>query len=231
MHNVYLKASHEVNTGLNGILGSVTVLKDFGQDLDDESRDELLGAIKKSVLRIKRIFDNNRWLELIMSQKLGDPKSYFEKGTSLGVCIDKVLHDFEINDQINSQKLRFDKDVHDLNLNLPCEILQKILLEILDNAIKFSSKGGCIALKTRENSDSWLLEISDNSGGIQLESHDINLLFNQPNREMLEQQGMGLGLFIAVQLLKFLKLRYELITRPDFEGTKWIIYLPKEEIQ
>ena len=82
------------------------------------------------------------------------------------------------------------------------ELLQTILVQLLDNALKFTEQGGRVALRARALSDGVWVEVVDTGCGIYPE--DIPLLLQgQRARPHLREpgQGAGLGLRICQELL------------------------------
>jgi signal transduction histidine kinase len=75
--------------------------------------------------------------------------------------------------------------------------LQKIIDELLDNALKFSEPGTLVQIRTEVNHRHWFLRISDQGRGMMDEQIANVRAFMQFERKHYEQQGSGLGLTIA----------------------------------
>jgi two-component system, sensor histidine kinase and response regulator len=204
-HNVYFKAMHEVNTALGGILGSVQILEDFITDLEDSKKIEIIKNIRVSALRVKRIFDNNQWLEKITKNSIILEDKYKEE-FSISLLIENIL--FDLKDEIVNKNLRFETNLNNTRFKLHKSIISKIISELLSNAIKFSKPNSIIKILGTIENDSYLLMIEDETEGFN-QLPDLNeLLFKQYKRELHEQQGLGLGLYIALSLIEILNLSY-----------------------
>lgn len=204
-HNVYFKAMHEVNTALGGILGSVQILEDFMSDLEDSKKIELIGHIKASTLRVKRIFDNNQWLEKITKNNFILEDKYKEDISILSL-FENII--FDLQDEILSKNINIKTSLDPTKLQIHKSILSKIIFELLSNSIKFSKPNTTIKMLGRIENDAYILTIEDETEGFN-NLPDVNeLLFKQYKRDFYEQQGLGLGLYIALSLIKVLNLSY-----------------------
>ena len=77
----------------------------------------------------------------------------------------------------------------------------EILKRLFDNAVKFSADNSRIAMVMSESEKTVTLSIRDEGEGIPKEKHEeLYSKFGQIDREKNEQQGSGLGLFIANSL-------------------------------
>jgi two-component system, sensor histidine kinase and response regulator len=204
-HNVYFKAMHEVNTALGGILGSVQILEDFITDLEDSKKIEIIKNIRVSALRVKRIFDNNQWLEKITKNSIILEDKYKEE-FSISLLIENIL--FDLKDEIVNKNFKFETNLNNTRFKLHKAIISKIISELLSNSIKFSKPNSTIKILGTIENDSYSLTIEDGTEGFN-QLPDVNeLLFKQYKREVHEQQGLGLGLYIALSLIKILNLSY-----------------------
>lgn len=101
------------------------------------------------------------------------------------------------------------------------------LSRLVDNAIKFSQgEGKKVAVSTQE-AQGWI-EIAVIDEGIGISAKDLPHLFErfrQINREKMEQQGAGLGLFIAQQLIQLHGGEITVTSTPG-EGSIVTIKLP-----
>lgn len=75
--------------------------------------------------------------------------------------------------------------------------------ELITNAVNFSPNGGTVTIKSRTKDNRSYTRISDKGVGIPSDQipHALNA-YSQVNREKSEQQGMGMGLYLAQQILQ-----------------------------
>ena len=84
--------------------------------------------------------------------------------------------------------------------------VRQILINLIDNAIKFTPEGGTVTVRSRplEKSDDFLcLSVSDTGCGIRPENLEIvfDRLAQLENANQASRNGLGLGLFIARELV------------------------------
>lgn len=105
--------------------------------------------------------------------------------------------------------------------------LRQIVVNLLHNAVKFTSEGGVrLAFKCRD-ADHWAIEVSDDGIGIPKdEQARIFEAFEQAeNPSARKQAGSGLGLSIVRELARLMDGKIELESEPG-EGSTFRIILP-----
>lgn len=104
--------------------------------------------------------------------------------------------------------------------------LKQVLLNLMNNAIKYTPTGGEINLAMKYSNEEINVHVSDTGVGIPQES--LPFIFEKFYRVPgVEQpiQGTGLGLFICKRIIEAHQGRIEVRSRPG-EGTEFIVYLP-----
>ena len=105
--------------------------------------------------------------------------------------------------------------------------LQQILVNLLQNATKFTSENGCITVRTRQARNAVNIYVEDNGIGIpQAALHKIGRPFEQVENEFSKcYKGSGLGLAIARSLVELhggsLRIRSQ-----EGVGTIVLVHLP-----
>ena len=104
--------------------------------------------------------------------------------------------------------------------------LQQILLNLLDNAFKYTQYGGRVILRCKFDKSNVLIEIEDNGPGI---SPEANVLLFEPycniSNDNDRHHGLGLGLFLCKKLLELHNGRISLLTELG-KGSKFTISMP-----
>ncbi len=91
--------------------------------------------------------------------------------------------------------------------------LRKIIIELLDNAFKFSKNGTPVKLKTEYDPDYFILTISDSGRGISPEQMANIGAYIQFDRIQYEQSGTGLGLIIAKRLVETYGGKFDIVSK------------------
>jgi len=88
-------------------------------------------------------------------------------------------------------------DLANAALAIDAENFQKIAYELVDNALKFSTRGTPVQVTGRCEQDGWVLTVSDRGRGIAAAHLRAIGAFGQFDRTIYEQQGSGMGLVIV----------------------------------
>lgn len=90
------------------------------------------------------------------------------------------------------------------NLYLDIEKFDKVLYNLLSNAMKFTPEGGTIAIRVRPNCDNCILQVEDTGIGIKQEqiSHLFERFRQAEGSENRSYEGTGLGLALVKELVE-----------------------------
>jgi CheY-like chemotaxis protein/anti-sigma regulatory factor (Ser/Thr protein kinase) len=119
-------------------------------------------------------------------------------------------------------------ETNGLLVNVDGRRLQQVLLNLLTNAVKFTPKGGRIAVRLARRNDSALIEISDTGKGINAEllPHVFERFRQGDSSSTRQHGGLGLGLAIAQQLVAMHNGRIEVESGGDGQGSRFTVLLP-----
>jgi signal transduction histidine kinase/integral membrane sensor domain MASE1/CheY-like chemotaxis protein len=153
-----------------------------------------------------------------------------------GVLMPKVV-DFSIARLLQKIETTFDQTARDKGLRLrviqsdawvrsDVLLLERILLNLVSNSMRYTSRGGII-VGCRRRSDVLRIEVWDSGPGIP-EAHRQNIFgefFQLPNQERDRYGGLGLGLAIVDRLRRLLNHDIEL-TSTVGRGSRFTILVP-----
>ena len=109
-------------------------------------------------------------------------------------------------------------------------LLERILLNLLGNAIRYTPKGGRVLLVCRRRGQCLRVEVRDNGIGIPLDKQqEIFREFVQlGNAERSRSKGLGLGLSIVQRLCRLLRCPLEVRSAPG-KGSVFAVEIPLAE--
>jgi two-component system, sensor histidine kinase len=105
-------------------------------------------------------------------------------------------------------------------------LLERLLRNLLDNAIKFTEQGG-VRIDAEIEAQTIRIDVSDTGPGIEQE-HQARVFeefFQSHNPEHSRERGLGLGLSIVSRLARVLDAQVTLQSQPG-EGTVFSVHLP-----
>jgi len=199
--NLSLALPHELRTPLAAILGFSHYLLSLDSEQLPEP-DAILGmqaAIYDSALRMQRLIENYLLyakLRLMESTPEGRGREVWQS--------DKAIYTESLITSVVLSKVKKAQRRDDLRIEtVEAEIrisdksLQKIVEELIDNALKFSKPGTPIHIVTQLNNQHWILRITDQGRGMTADQIADIGAYMQFERKRYAQQGSGLGLAIA----------------------------------
>lgn len=194
--NISHALSHELRTPLNGILGlSEILLEEYDADEPSENR-EMLEEIHASGLRLFRVIQNFLlYAELELAARSPERIEVYrgyETSTKEIIVTQAVQQAQKSNREADLQLM-----CEEISARIAAPRLQKLVEELVDNALKFSNTGTPITLASYLENNRFVLTVSNKGRGMTAQQIAQVGAYNQFERKLYEQQGLGLGLIIA----------------------------------
>lgn len=191
--------THELRTPLVAISAGSEVLM---KELADSPLSSVVGSIKKSGQRLEKLISNLttfQQIQLGIANKLAREKAQI---TNFDNCITKAMRQIYEDILENKPVLIFKGNGFNFSFRANEHQVSTALAKILENSIKFNRPKPQITVEARMR-EGWIeVLISDNGAGFPEDYDESHIAaFYQPNRKYLEQQGSGLGLYIAKTLI------------------------------
>ena len=202
--NLIRSVPHEFLTPLNSILGFSQLLIDGCHEkggIPIEDVLEFSGYIHSAGNKLLRITHNYvLFTELTTAHNSRKLQSRLEEDVYFDV--EKTLPDFimEIAKRESCEgnlEIQFEK----ANLSISVKSLNKILEELVDNALKFSGMQSLVTIKGFRENNFYRIIIEDKGKGMSFQEIQRVEAFTQFNRSKMEQSGLGLGLSLVQMLL------------------------------
>ena len=220
---------HELRTPLTYVTGYTDLALEDVASLSPEEMEEFLRGIKAGADRLNRLVED---LLLIVQIDSGRAQEEFN---ALACCqrdltgiLERTLERFAAEAEKRDVAIHVDAEPDLPPVKLCVPFFTNALGRIIENAIKFSrDRSKRVEIEARGD-DAWVrISVRDYGVGIPADQQDLLFArFGQLNRDQLEQQGVGLGLAIAYELIDIHGGRIEVESAPG-EGSTFTIWLPR----
>ena len=227
----FANISHEFKTPVNLIYSALQLLElklKNNRDRDGDIYINYIKMAKQNVFRLLKLINN-----LIDSTKL--EAGFFNvniKNHDIVSCVEDITMSICNFAEKNKISITFDTEEEEKIIAFDFNHLERILLNVLSNAIKFNRENGNIDVYI--SFDDKYANISIKDTGIGIQKDKIDLLFHRfkkiNNRLTKVNEGSGIGLYIAKELVKI--NGGDMIVNSELgEGTEFIIKLPIKKIE
>jgi len=191
--------SHELRTPITSIKGFVETLMDGGLD-DHTNAQRFLGIVLRQVNRLDAIITD---LLLLSRIERGNEDQRIETDAEpLAQILEVALETCEKKAQDKSIQIAVDCS-HDLVAKINGPLLEQAVINLIDNAIKYSEAGGTVRVTAARDQSSAVICVIDNGCGIA--SNHLSRLFERFYRvdkaRSRELGGTGLGLAIVKHIM------------------------------
>lgn len=216
--------SHEFKTPLFAIQGYIETLQDCLID-DPEMAMKFLKKAENNVERLSYLIND---LDSISKLETGEMPINYEKFDFVPLA-KEVMDGLEDSATKSNITLSFkEKYAAPTLVNADREKVRQILINLIQNSIKYGNENGSTAVKIFELHDQYLIEVTDN--GIGIEEKHLTRLFERfyriDSHRSRKEGGTGLGLAIVKHILEAHQQTISVRSTPNI-GTTFAFTLEK----
>lgn len=228
--NFVATVSHEFKTPLNLILGSTNLLQEG-----------LVGSLNEKQLKlVKLIRDGSNRLMVLTNSLLDLAKLEAGKGQlnlealSLKTLVNMTVTRFQhiIKEHAITLNIHFNDGIDQIIADH--EKLAQMMHHVISNAVKYNNPGGSVEITVgswaKDHTEKFIaITITDNGIGIiDEEQQDVfNEFYRVDDPQVLEREGIGLGLTIARRVIDLHRGKIAIQSYPN-QGTEITIILPRD---
>ncbi|WP_052085775.1 HAMP domain-containing sensor histidine kinase [Clostridium sp. HMP27] len=228
----FTNVSHELRTPLNVMLSSIQLIELYIQKgmIKEEgvSLHKKIDVIKQNSLRLLKLINN---LIDITKMNSGFYELQLKNCNIVSVVEESVLSMIEYVESRNIECI-FDTEVEEMYMNCDPEKIERVMLNLLSNAAKFTPKDGKIYVNVYQRKDK--VEISVKDTGIGIAKDKQKIIFDRFKQiegaaRDSKDKGSGLGLYLVKSMVELhngnIKLKSEI-----GKGSEFIVTFPIENI-
>ncbi len=215
----YTNVTHEFRTPLTVILGYSTMMEKCEIPSVDQA---VVGKIitrqgQQLLSLINQLLDISR-----IKTTVGQPE--WRNGDII-VFVSMLTDCFQNLASAKNVTLTYNPQMPHAKINFVPEYLQKIINNLVSNAIKFSNQGGQVEIKVDITQKHLLISVADNGCGIIEEDkqHIFDLFYQSATPQKVI--GSGVGLSLVKQIVDSLRGEITVDSKKD-QGTTFLVKLP-----
>lgn len=190
--------AHELARPLSGMHAAVETLHD-GADADEEVREVLYNGVEAELSRLERLIGT---LQSLHKRAL-QPIQLNRTEVALERIIQASVTNFEPLAAQSGVTLRVNIPQHLPKICADEDRLIQVLTNLLDNALKFTPRGGQVMVQAAELTQTVQVSVADTGTGIAPDElpHLFQQFYRGDASRPPEKQGMGLGLAICEEII------------------------------
>ncbi|WP_024614527.1 sensor histidine kinase KdpD [Clostridium sp. Ade.TY] len=193
--NLLRAVSHDLRTPLTSISGSASSI--LNNNFDEETKKRL----------ITDIYDDSLWLinlveNLLSASRLDNGSVRLNKEPNLveDIIEEAISH---VNRKINEHNIEVEIKNDLLMVDVDIRLIIQVIINIVDNAIKYTERGSFIKIRSFVRNDKAIIEILDNGKGIKKQDRDhiFDMFYTANNKTGDSRRGLGLGLALCKSIV------------------------------
>lgn len=221
--NLLRAISHDLRTPLSGIMGTSEILMDMTEPQDP--RYDLAEGIHKDADWLHSLVENILSLTRLQDGRLTITKQLEAAEEVVGGAVEHILKrhsEYEITVDVPEEVLLVPMDA---------KLIEQVLINLLDNAIKQTPPSGEIKITVSQENNFAIFSVADSGCGIAASDlpNIFQLFYTTHSGKADSQRSVGLGLPICEAIIKAHEGTIEGHNRADQMGAEFIFTLPKEE--
>jgi len=228
---IFANISHELKTPVNVISSTVQLFNmyynDGSLDKRKESITKYIGSMKQNCFRLSKLIDN---IVDISKIKAG----FFQLNLSNNNIVEVVEEIVMSVSKFTESKVLnivFDTDIEEKVIACDSEKIERVMLNLISNAIKFSNDGDEIFVNIKDKNE--FVEISVRDNGIGIEEKDFSMIFDrfmQVDKSISRNaEGAGIGLNLTKSIIE-LHGGTIFVQSEVGKGSKFTFILPSKKI-
>ncbi|MBC2604943.1 ATP-binding protein [Pelagicoccus albus] len=199
--NFFANISHELRTPLTLLIGPLDRLRRSDEGVADTERKELLDIMQQNAMRLMRLINDLLNLVRLDSGSLKLRPTTVE----LEPYLEGICRSFFPLAEERGLDFRWEIDDGGIAMvNLDREKVEKVLLNLLFNAIKFTPEKGAITVRAKRLGKHVRIEIEDTGKGIAPEELEsvFDRFWQAETSSNRRYQGVGIGLALVRDLVR-----------------------------
>jgi two-component system, sensor histidine kinase len=220
--------AHELRNPLAPVVNAVALLRSAG--VDDVTRQHALEIMERQVRQMVHLIDDLLDVSRITTGKVSLDLSRVDVVEVLQSAVEIALPGIEAR----GHRLTLDLSASPVWIPGDATRLSQVFANLLNNAAKYTERGGHIAVRMDETLDEVVLHFCDTGVGIAPDKQDsifdMFVQVEQPAVRGMTRSGLGVGLTLARQLIELHGGSIEVHSAGVGEGSEFVVHLRRGEV-
>ena len=194
------KVTHELRSPLSAIQSLLKSIEEgYAGEISQKARDLIVRSEKRTGSLLTLVND----LLALVTGEIGKLRKGEKSSVNINKSLKETLHFMQEKAKVKDVKMAINSETAPSYLNIVPDDLEIIITNLIDNAIKYTERGGTIVINTKTTDKEIILKISDT--GIGIHEDDVGRIFDKfyrsKNAKAVESDGTGLGLPIVKNIV------------------------------
>lgn len=213
---VFRAVAHDLRAPLLGLQGYLHILQ--SGKVSEEEKTQYLQLMSEAARNLSALLEDVLDVSRVEAGILAPSKEQVDVAEVVGRVVDTLAP------VAAEKKLQLENQVPSISLLADAKLLQRVITNLVSNAIKFTDKG-FVRICANEAEKCYFITVTDS--GIGITEAEMKELFQKYRQLHTDRPGFGLGLFISRQIVEAHGGTLSVSSRPG-QGSTFTIELPKE---
>lgn len=214
---VFRAVAHDLRAPLLGLQGYLHILK--SGKITEEEKKQYLELMSQAARNLSALLEDVLDVSRVEAGILAPQKQKIDIAEMVRQVVDTLAP------VAAEKKIRLENNVSSLSLSADPKLLQRVITNLVSNAIKFTDQG-FVRICANEAEKCYFITVADS--GIGITEAEKKELFQKYRQLHTDRPGFGLGLFISRQIVEAHGGKLEVDSQAG-QGSTFTISLPKEK--
>lgn len=195
--NLLRAISHDLRTPLTSISGNASNLLFNSSGIDEDTKNQIYSDIYDDAMWLINLVEN-----LLSVTRIEEGRMNLHVSTEL---IDEVITEAckHIHRNRNTHTIEVKSSEEFLLANMDARLIVQVLINIIDNAIKYTPAGSCITIHSERKGAFVYVSVADNGEGISdnVKPHIFDMFYSGNNTIADSRRSLGLGLSLCKSII------------------------------
>lgn len=195
--NLLRSISHDLRTPLTSISGNAGILLSSEDNIGREKRRKLY----------ENIYDDSLWLINLVENLLSVTR--IEDGTMKLKLTTELLDEIIAEAMRHTDRRRSEHNIEIKNddslllVKVDARLIMQVIINLVDNAIKYTPQGSHIVIETKRNGAQAVVSVADDGDGIAdaVKPHIFDMFYTGENKVADSRRSLGLGLALCKSIV------------------------------